>query len=107
MSPFIDSPESGSETASSTLEVNQERSWPTLGVVGDSFGSINSLFSGLALAAVALSLFLQMKELRLTRKELIEQKEQFKKTAEATHQSNLLSEKEQYYRITYRLSRAF
>lgn len=38
------------------------------GVIGDMFGASNALFSGLALAAVAYSLWLQRKELELQRK---------------------------------------
>ena len=38
------------------------------GVIGDMFGASNALFSGLALAAVAYSLWLQRRELELQRK---------------------------------------
>lgn len=44
--------------------------WDTRGLFGDSFGSINALFSGLALAGVIYTLVLQRYELELQRKEL-------------------------------------
>lgn len=44
--------------------------WPSRGQFGDMFGSINSLFSGLALAGIIVAIVLQRKELELQRKEL-------------------------------------
>lgn len=48
-----------------------------LGTVGDSFGALNTLFSGLAFAGIIVSITLQSKELRNTRREMAEQKDQF------------------------------
>jgi hypothetical protein len=48
------------------------------GAFGDKFGFVNSLFSGLALAGIIYSIFLQQKELSLQRTELKETKEEFK-----------------------------
>ena len=48
------------------------------GAFGDKFGFINSLFSGLALAGIIYSIFLQQRELSLQRKELMETKEEYK-----------------------------
>jgi hypothetical protein len=48
------------------------------GTFGDMFGSINSLFSGLALAGIILTILLQRKELKLQRKELTETRQEFK-----------------------------
>jgi hypothetical protein len=45
--------------------------WSELGVLGDRFGSINTLFSGLAFAGVIYAIILQRKELELQRKELV------------------------------------
>ena len=50
------------------------------GLFGDMFGSVNALFSALALAGVVVSLYFQRRELHLTVKEL-------KKSAEAQHKS--------------------
>jgi hypothetical protein len=61
----------------------------TYGAYGDAFGSLNTLFSGLAFFGVMISIFFQNKELSLqreelkdTRKELQGQKEQMKKQNE-------------------------
>ena len=48
------------------------------GTIGDMFGSINSLFSGLALAGIILTILLQRKELKLQRKELADTRVEFK-----------------------------
>jgi len=44
---------------------------------GDSYGALNTLFSGLAFAGIIVSIFLQSKELRDTRKEMKSQGNQF------------------------------
>lgn len=44
--------------------------WVTRGTVGDTFGAVNALFSGLALAGVVYAIILQRKELYLQRLEL-------------------------------------
>lgn len=48
------------------------------GTFGDMFGSINSLFSGLALAGIILTILLQRQELKLQRKELADTRREFK-----------------------------
>lgn len=45
-----------------------------IGLLGDSFGSLNTLFSGLAFGGIIISIYLQSKELEDTRKELRGQK---------------------------------
>lgn len=52
--------------------------WSTRGTFGDSFGAINSLFSGLALGGIIYTIFLQKKELALQREELSETRNEFK-----------------------------
>jgi hypothetical protein len=47
------------------------------GTFGDMFGSINALFSGLALAGIILTILLQRKELRFQREELKETRKEF------------------------------
>lgn len=54
-----------------------------LGTYGDSFGALNTLFSGLAFAGIIISILLQTKELRDTRKEFTAQRKQFEKQADA------------------------
>ncbi len=50
----------------------------TRGTFGDMFGSINALFSGLALAGIILTILLQRKELKLQRQELMDTRLEFK-----------------------------
>ena len=57
------------------------------GQFGDMFGSVNALFSGLALAGVVLTLFLQHHELAIQRQELKLTRKQFTRTAEAQEAS--------------------
>ena len=59
------------------------------GTFGDMFGSINALFSGLALVGVILAIVLQSKELDLQRKEIRGQREQLEKQASTSHQQRL------------------
>lgn len=47
------------------------------GVIGDMFGSINALFSGLALAGIILTILLQRNELKLQREELKQTRQEF------------------------------
>jgi len=64
--------------------------WPTWvlrGQFGDSFGAINALFSGLALAGIILAIFLQKQELELQRKELELTRQELARTAKAQEQS--------------------
>lgn len=48
------------------------------GTFGDMFGAVNALFSGVALATLFYTVFLQRKELAETKQELSEQREQMK-----------------------------
>lgn len=52
------------------------------GTFGDMFGSINALFSGLAMAGIILTILLQRKELKLQREELRETRSEFEKQNE-------------------------
>lgn len=54
-----------------------------LGTFGDSFGALNTLFSGLAFAGIIVSIFLQSKELSETRGEIKAQGNQFKLQTQA------------------------
>ncbi len=56
---------------------------PGPGQIGDMFGAVNALFSGLAFAGVITALFLQRKELSLQREELGLTRDQFERAAEA------------------------
>jgi hypothetical protein len=52
------------------INIKYISNWQTRGLFGDMFGSVNSLFSGLAFVGVILAIFLQSHELSLQRKEL-------------------------------------
>ncbi|MDP4299950.1 hypothetical protein [Leptothrix discophora] len=52
------------------------KDWPTRGQIGDTFGVVNSLFSGFAFLAVFLSLRTQQEQLKLQREELRLQREE-------------------------------
>lgn len=41
-----------------------QANWNNFGVVGDSFGALNTLFSGLALSGLAINIYLQNRHLR-------------------------------------------
>lgn len=56
------------------------------GTFGDMFGGVNALFSGLALAGIIFTIFLQKKELSLQRKELRDTREEFKTQNETLKQ---------------------
>lgn len=49
------------------------------GTFGDSFGALNTLFSGFAFAGIIISIVLQSKELKATRDEVEAQRKEFEK----------------------------
>jgi hypothetical protein len=57
-----------------------EARWNVLAQVGESFGAVNSVFSGLALAAVVVTFWLQFTELKSQRGELTLQRESLIRT---------------------------
>lgn len=61
---------------------NEQAAW-----FGDSFGGINSLFSGLAFAGIIYTILLQRKELQLQRQELKETRQELKRSADAQEKS--------------------
>ena len=60
---------------------------PKRGTFGDMFGSVNALFSGIALAGIIFTIYLQKEELRLQRLELKETRKELKRSAEAQEKS--------------------
>ena len=60
-----------------------EKMQGVLGTFGDSFGALNTLFSGLAFTGIIVSIFLQSKELSETRSEIKAQGAQFQLQTEA------------------------
>ena len=59
----------------------------TKGQIGDMFGGINALFSGLALAGVIYAIILQKQDLKLQREELKLTREELQRTAKAQEKS--------------------
>ena len=57
------------------------------GVFGDMFGSLNALFSGIALVGVIYAVLMQRQELKLQRDELTLTREEMKRSAEAQVQT--------------------
>ena len=57
--------------------------WAIRGQVGDMFGVVNCLFSGLAFGGIILAVIMQKQELEMQRIELKLQRDQFQKSAEA------------------------
>ena len=53
-----------------TIWIGWGKPWERIGQLGDAYGMLNSVFSGLAFAGVIITLWLQRKELKLQRKEL-------------------------------------
>ena len=61
--------------------------WSDRGLFGDMFGSVNALFSGLALAGVIYAIFLQRRELQLQRHELELTRNELQRSAAAQEKS--------------------
>lgn len=64
-------------------------SYEKIGVVGDMFGVVNSLFSGLAFAGIIYTVLLQMEELRAQREELILTRDELRGQKEEIKNQNL------------------
>lgn len=80
---------------SSWIYIDRNIPWNYKGIFGDKFGAINSLFSGLALGGIILSIRLQQKELSLQRKELADTRQEFKDQNFQTTFFNLLKTQRQ------------
>lgn len=79
------------------------RTWPidlytieSAGTFGDSFGMLNSLFTGLGFAGLLVTIFLQREDLKLTRRELSETREEIKNQSQTFRQQQF---EESFYRI--------
>ena len=64
------------------------------GTFGDMFGAINTLFSGLAFAALVVTVLMQRDELKLQFEELEKSRKEFEKTASAQQNMLLLAQDE-------------
>lgn len=70
---------SGIGIASLLAQRGSNRTWTRWGDVGNTFGAINSVLSGLALAALVVTFWVQYQELREQRSELALQRESLRK----------------------------
>ncbi|MWB94013.1 hypothetical protein GON26_06540 [Flavobacterium sp. GA093] len=69
------------------------------------FGGLNTLFSGLALAGIILTILLQKNELTLQRQELVETREELRRTAEAQERAErALNRQAENLKISAKLS---
>ncbi|CAI3162879.1 hypothetical protein MWMV17_MWMV17_03458 [Acinetobacter calcoaceticus] len=66
----------------------------TYGTFGDSFGALNTLFSGLAFATLIITLILQSKELQLQRKAVQDQQLEIEKSNDIAEQQVLITEQQ-------------
>ena len=57
--------------------------WEVRGQIGDMFGAVNALFSGLALAGVVYAILLQREDLELQRRELQLNRDELRRSADA------------------------
>jgi len=64
------------------------------GTYGDSYGSLNTLFSGLAFAVLIISLFMQRQELRAQREELEAQRNEIKESNAIANEQRKIAEKQ-------------
>lgn len=75
------------------------------GTFGDSFGAINSLFSGLALAGIIYTILLQRKELALQRQEIRDNRRELARSATAQENSERsLKRQAENLKVTARLN---
>ncbi len=74
------------QLAAGWLITTQFDSWADRGTFGDMFGTVNTLFSGLAFAGIIYAIFLQSKELSLQRQELAMTRDELAKAADAQSQ---------------------
>lgn len=80
-------------------------SWEERAQLGDLFGVINSLFSGLAFAGVIYTIYLQREELALQRRELQLTREELQRAASAQeHSQEALQKQVRVMETTARLS---
>lgn len=79
--------------------------WATRGQVGDMFGVVNSLFSGLAFAGLIITLIFQRNDLHLQRAAIEQTNEQLKRQAEEFELQNVMAKEEQFRNTFFDLLR--
>lgn len=79
--------------------------WEVRGQLGDMFGAVNSLFSGLAFAGLIVTLILQRKDLNLQRKSIQQTNEQLGIQAREFEIQNKMAKQEQFRNTFFELLR--
>lgn len=83
-----------SETEKSQAESEFQKIGAKYGTYGDSYGSLNTLFSGLAFAVLIISLFMQRQELRAQREELEAQRNEIQESNAIADAQREIAEKQ-------------
>ncbi len=79
--------------------------WGDRGTMGDMFGAVNALFSGLAFAALLLTIFQQRQEIKLNRTAIEQNRKELAKSAVAQHNAQqALKEQVAQLHLTARLN---
>ena len=79
--------------------------WATRGQVGDMFGAVNSLFSGLAFAGLIITLIFQRNDLHLQKAAIEQTNKQLKRQAEEFELQNVMAKEEQFRNTFFDLLR--
>ena len=79
--------------------------WEVSGQLGDMFGAVNSLFSGLAFAGLIVTLILQRKDLSLQRESIKQTNEQLGIQAREFEIQNKMAKQEQFRNTFFELLR--
>lgn len=80
-------------------------SWSERGTIGDMFGAVNALFSGLAFAGLLFTIMLQRQDIDIQREEMMINRKELEKSVEVQHlsQQALTAQVEQMH-LTARLN---
>lgn len=65
--------------------------WADRGTIGDMFGAVNALFSGLAFAGLMYTIILQREEIKLNRDEIVNNRKELAKSVKTQQKSQAAS----------------
>lgn len=91
---IVEHQQSDSEAKKSGVESEFQKIGEKYGTYGDSYGSLNTLFSGLAFAVLIISLFMQRQELRAQREELEAQRNEIQESNAIADAQRNIAEKQ-------------
>lgn len=79
--------------------------WSDRGTIGDMFGAVNSLFSGLAFAALIYTIIMQREEIKMNREEIVLNRKELKKATTAQlHSQEALKEQVKQTHLTAKIN---